>query len=136
MSRCWLCEYNKEEEAIKLSKFINDNIPHMGLAQISHAVSERLNEVDRDGEGHSPEMIAEHIKQHVLSPHVKVACMLRSLTGLLDKLEDGIICENEETGVTEIDSKNVLAYLKVVNEIMQIYKTNDCSKLMFADLAR
>jgi hypothetical protein len=112
---------------------VSDNIGHMGLPQLVENVYERLHAVDPDGDGHTREMIQEHIRQHVLAPHVKVACMLRSLTGLLDKLEEGMITTNEETDCTEIDSKNVLAYLKVVNEIMQIYKTSDCNKLMFAE---
>lgn len=131
--KCWLCEFNKDSSAIQLSKFINDNIAFMGMPQLVEDVYGRLQEVDPNGQGHSREMIQEHIRQHVLNPHVKVSCMLRSLTGLLDKLEEGIMTTNEETEVTEIDSKNVLAYLKVVNEIMQIYKTSDCSKLMFAE---
>jgi len=132
MSKCWLCEYNQEPEAVKLSQFLSDNAAFMGTHQIVRIIHARLKEIDPHGAGHSESDIEEHIKSHVLIPQVKVTVMLRSLIMLMDKLESGLMCTGEDD-ITIIDAKNVGIYLKLVNEIMQIYKTGETNKLMFAD---
>lgn len=132
MSRCWLCEFNKDAEAIRMSRFLMENSASMGIEQLAQCVHERLVEVDPNGQGHSMEQVKEHITLHILTPNVKVACILRSLINLMDKLEQSLITVNEDE-TTVIDSKNVSIYLKVISEIMQIYKTGDCSKLTFAE---
>lgn len=132
MSKCWLCEFNQEAEAIRMSQFMSDNAAYMGIAQMARAIHNRLQELDPDGAGHSIPDIEEHIKSHVLIPNVKVSVILRSLILLLDKLEGGLLTTGDDD-ITIIDAKNVGIYLKLVSEIMQIYKTGECNRLMFSD---
>jgi hypothetical protein len=58
--------------------------------------------------------------------------MLRSLLKLTDRLEGVTSSVNEETGELVVDAKNVSIYLKVVGEVMQMYRTGEVSKLLFA----
>ena len=130
---CWLCEYNMEPEAKLLSQFICDQAPFMGASQLTRMVHERLVEMNPDAEGCGLDDVKEHIGSHVLTPSVRISNILRALTMLLDRLEGALFTTAEdEAGTTVIDGKNVATYLKVVSEVMQLYKTGDCSKLMFA----
>lgn len=128
-----MCEYNTDPEAIKLSRFLADNAPHMGIDQLTNALYDRLHTIDPEGPGHDHADIKAHIQNHVLIPSVKISSVLRSLILLLDKLEAGLVNTSDED-VTIIDAKNVGIYLKTVNEIMQIYKTGECGKMMFGDM--
>lgn len=131
MSGCWLCDYNQEIEAQNLNKFLSENVASMGTDQIAKSIHERLMEIDPDGEGHTYEQVREHVLLHVITPNVKIAGMIRSLTALMDRME-AMLMNTADDDTEVIDAKNVGIYLKVVNEIMQIYKTGDSSKLMFA----
>ena len=132
MSRCWLCEYNKDPEAIRMSRFLIENASNMGIEQMAKSVHERLAEVDPHGNGHSIEDVKEHIKLHIVTPTIKISCMLRALIALMDKLEDSLM-DVRDDGTPVVDSKNVAVYLKVVSEIMQIYRSGDLGKMTFAE---
>jgi hypothetical protein len=129
---CWLCDHNMEAEVVKISQFISDQAPYMGSEQMTQIVFQRLQEIDPDGKGHSLSDIKDHIQSHILSPSVRISNMLRALTMLLDRLE-GALFTTSEDDTTIVDAKNVGIYLKVVNEVMQLYKTGECNKLMFGD---
>lgn len=131
-NKCWLCEYNQEEAAIKIAKFIAENSAYMGFEQIAQIVCDKLNEIDPDGGGHNLPDVQDHIKNHVLTPSVKISCVLRSLVALLSKLESGLMT-NGEDDMLILDTKNISIYLKVVDQILQVYKTGECNKLMFGN---
>ena len=61
---------------------------------------------------------------------------MRSLLKLTDRLEDLTTEYDQETGQQVVDRKNVQVYLKVVCEVMQMYKTGEVSKLLFAQEAK
>ena len=67
----------------------------------------------------------------MLCPSLQIAHMLRNLLELKETLHGMIITENED-GVQTVDAKYMAMYLKVISEIMQIYKTGEVSKLLFA----
>jgi hypothetical protein len=77
--------------------------------------------------------ILTHIRKHVLHPSVRVAQILRNLLELADTLQE-LVVSRADDGTPLIDVRTVTVYLKVVSEIMQIYKTADMSKMLFADL--
>jgi hypothetical protein len=58
--------------------------------------------------------------------------MLRSLLKLSDDLQQNLR-KFDEDGNTIMDSKLVETYLKVQSQIMQIYRTNETNKLLFAE---
>jgi hypothetical protein len=134
--RCWLCEYSDDQVAKSLSKFISEQAVTMGPELMAERVHEAL--VDRcpSGEGIGLEEVREHIMVHTLCPSVRVACIMRSLLKLTDKLEGITTSVDPETGQTMVEAKNVAVYLKVVSEVMQMYRTGEVSKLLFAQEGR
>ena len=76
--------------------------------------------------------VKEHIEgKHILCPSLQVAHILRSLLDLKETLQ-GMIITEDENGVKTVDAKHMAIYLKVISEIMQVYKTGEVSKLLFA----
>jgi hypothetical protein len=76
--------------------------------------------------------VREHIMVHTLCPNVRVACIMRSLLRLTDKLETITTTVDPSTGQTVVDAKTVGVYLKVVSEVMQMYRTGEVGKLLFS----
>jgi hypothetical protein len=79
------------------------------------------------------EDILNHISKHVLHPSIRVAQILRNLLELAESLQE-LVLTRAEDGSPLIDVRTVTVYLKVVAEIMQIYRSADMSKMLFADL--
>jgi hypothetical protein len=57
---------------------------------------------------------------------------MRSLLKLSDKLEGITTSVDPDTGQTVVEAKNVTVYLKVISEVMQMYRTGEVSRLLFA----
>lgn len=129
---CWLCDYNCEPEARKINKFLADNAGTMSVSQMASAVHNLLRGFIQDQNGIELETIKEHINSHTLMPALRVASILRSLLGLNEKLST-ILASEDEDGNVVIDNKNVTAYLKVTDEIMQMYKSGNVNRLLFSD---
>lgn len=134
--RCWLCEYSDDAVARSVSKFISDQAMTMGPELMAERVHELLVEKCPMCEGIGLEEVREHIGSHTLCPAVRVACIMRSLLKLSDKLETITTVFDPNTGRTEVDAKNVSVYLKVVSEVMQMYRTGEVSKLLFSQDSR
>lgn len=129
---CWLCEYSDDAVARSISKFISDQAVTMGPDLMAERVHELLIEKCPMCDGIGLDDVREHIVSHTLCPAVRVACIMRSLLKLSDKLESITTSFDPATGRTEVDAKNVSVYLKVVSEVMQMYRTGEVSKLMFS----
>jgi len=129
---CWLCEFSDDPIARTLTKFIADQAIVMGPELMAERVHETLVESCPMAEGIGLEEVREHIMVHTLCPAVRVACIMRSLLKLSDKLEGITTKYDPETGQTEVDGKTVTIYLKVVSEVMQMYRTGEVSKLLFS----
>ena len=129
---CWLCDYNREPEARKVNKFLCVNAGTMGVPQMAAAVHDVLTSLMPECQGIELETITEHITAHTLMPAVRVAGILRSLLDLNDKLAT-ILSSEDEDGNVVIDSKNVNSFIKVTDEIMQMYKSGNVNRLLFSD---
>jgi hypothetical protein len=104
----------------------------MGPELMAERVHEALVESCPMADGIGLEEVRSHIQSHMLQPGVRVACFMRSLLKLSDKLEGITTAYDPETGETVVDGKNVSVYLKVVSEIMQMYRTGEVNRLLFA----
>ena len=131
-SYCWLCDYNREPEACRINKFLLENAGTMGVPQMAAAIHDVLASYMPDSNGTDLATITEHISSHTLMPAVRVAGILRSLLSLNEKLST-ILSSEDEDGNVVIDNKNLNAYLKVTSEIMQMYKSGNVNRLLFAD---
>lgn len=132
MQHCWLCEYNDDPIARTLAKFIAEQAVIMGPELMAERVHETLVESCPMAEGIGLDEVREHIMVHTLCPSVRVACIMRSLLKLTNKLEGITTTYDQETGQTVVDGKTVAVYLKVVSEIMQMYRTGEVGKLLFS----
>jgi len=130
--RCWLCEYSDAPVAKGLAKYISDQAVVMGPELLAERVHETLIQHYPAEAGVGLEEVRQHILLHTLCPSVRVGCILRSLLKLSDRLESITTYVDTDTGEVVVDAKNVSVYLKVVGEIMQMYKTGEVSKLLFA----
>ncbi len=132
--RCWLCEYSDDPIARGVARYISDQAVTMSPEIMAERVHEML--VERcpmhDGAGIGLDEVREHIQLHTLEPSVRVACAMRSLLKLSDKLESITMSVDENTGQTVVDAKNVSVYLKVISEVMQMYRAGELSKLAFS----
>jgi hypothetical protein len=130
--RCWLCEFSDDPIARSITRFISDQAVTMGPELMAERVHEMLVEKCPMCDGIGLDEVREHITVHTLCPAVRVACIMRSLLRLTDKLEGITTTFDPSTGRTEVDAKNVSVYLKVVSEVMQMYRTGEVSKLLFS----
>lgn len=134
--RCWLCEYSDDPIARSLTRFISEQAVTMGADLMAERVHETLIQSCPTAEGISLDEVREHIMVHTLCPSVRVACIMRSLLKLTDKLEGIVTSVDPETGQTVVEAKNVSIYLKVISEVMQMYKTGEVNRLLFASESR
>jgi hypothetical protein len=132
MMRCWLCEYSDDPVARGLTKFISEQAVTMGPELMAERVHDALVEKCPMSDGIGLEEVREHIMVHTLCPNVRVACIMRSLLKLVDKLDGIATSTDPETGQVVVDAKNVSVYLKVVSEVMQMYRTGEVGKLLFS----
>ena len=74
--------------------------------------------------------VLRHMREHVLLPSVRMASIVRSLTSLAETLRCTLHQIDDDTGEVMVDIRNTELYLKVINQIHNVYKT-DASKMMF-----
>ena len=138
-SVCWLCRNCTTDDVKTFHSFMVEKAHSVDAREMAAHMREHLEEAQKangdmvDEELPSAEDIETHIKRHVLHPSVRVAQILRNLLELADTLQE-LVSGRGEDGLPLVDVRTVTVYLKVISEIMQIYKTADLSKMLFADL--
>ena len=130
--RCWLCEYSDDPVARALTQFMCEQSVTMGPELLAERVHESLVEQCPMSEGIGLEEVRAHIQSHMLQPGVRVACFMRSLIKLATKIESTTLEVDPETNQTVVDGKSLSAYVKVVSEIMSLYRTGEMSKFLFS----
>lgn len=130
--RCWMCEHLGTEQARHFHAFVVEKAHVMEPAEMARHIHAHVAEAG-GGPAPSEEEIAEHIQRHMLHPAVRVALTLRSLLELADVLR-GMAVGRDDGGEPVVDVRTVNVYLKVVAEVMQVYRTADTSRMLFAGL--
>ena len=131
-SQCWLCLNSTHEEAVKMHAFMMKNITSISSDCMADMISQHLQCVDPNAAGTCKPCIQRHIQGgHLLSPSLQMAHTLRTLFELRDTIH-GMIMTEDENGTRTVDARNMNNYLKVVSEIVQVYKSGDVNKMMFA----
>lgn len=137
-SSCWLCRNCATDDVKSFHSFMVEkahcvDAHEMAAHMREHLEAQKIASSLEDEDVPSAEDIQLHIKRHVLHPAVRVAQILRNLLELADTLQE-LVSGRGEDGLPLVDVRTVTVYLKVIAEIMQIYKTADLSKMLFADL--
>jgi hypothetical protein len=128
---CWLCEYSDDPIARSVARFLDEQAMTMGPELMAERVHEMLADKCPNLTGIGLDEVRDHILTHTLSPPLRVACIMRSLLRLSDKLETINMSVDPETGQVVVEGKNVTVYLKVISEVMQMYKTGEVNRLLF-----
>lgn len=137
-SPCWMCENCTSEEVKNFHQFIVDRAHTVDASEMArhmheHLVSQHTScAIDAVPPPEASEILV-HIRRHMLHPKVRVAQILRNLLELSETLQELVLSQDED-GKPLIDVRTVTVYLKVVSEIMQIYKTADLSKMLFSEM--
>ena len=108
-------------------------IKHIGIMDsycIAQQVSDFLLLNEPLAQGATKEVVFEHIAKHMLHPRVRLAVMLRQLLDFCALLQTSLIVT--ENDVASVDKSNAELYLKVIGQIMTLYKA-DTSGMLFAD---
>jgi hypothetical protein len=120
----------------RLHSFMVQNISTIGIEAMTDMIHDQIHKANTDGhtpEGASRAEVREHIGGgHILNPSLQIAHILRSLISLKDTLHRMVLQNDEETGTQTIDAKNMAVYLKVISEIVQVYRTGEMSKMLFS----
>ena len=125
---CWVCQCHGEEVATRMEGFIVKNCGAMDLHCIAQQVSDFILLQHLDAIGASEPEVYSHILTHVLHPRVRLSVILRELLNLSTMLQTSIMV-NDGANVT-VDKTNAELYLKVVNNIVSLYKS-DTQGMMF-----
>ena len=132
MEPCWLCHHTHTEDAKTIAAFISENAGCASAQCIALQVAEDLQDKFPEQPGTSVEAVLRHIETHTLHPTFRIASMLRGLLRLSDDMGHSLRQVDEE-GRVLLDLKQVEIYLKVQSQIMQIYRTSETNKLLFAE---
>jgi len=127
---CWLCAFQGEPLGVKLSAFIIRHVGIMDMGCIAQQVSDFLLVSEPSAEGACKDTVLEHIARHMLHPRVRMAVLLRQLLDFSTLLQNTLVVSDD--GICTVDKGNAELYLKVITQIMTLYKA-DTSGMLFAD---
>ena len=127
---CWLCLYNQTNDARLFHTFIVENVGSMSPDTMAREISRKLTALQPDENGTGFDDCLAHIKQHTLTPVVRLSMMLRSLLKISDNMSVTLDGMGDDVGS---DLKLIDAYLKVQTQILLLYKNPDTNKMLFAD---
>lgn len=127
---CWLCTFQGEPLGKKLNEFIIKHIGLMDMHCIAQQVSDFLLLNEKEAVNASKEHVYVHISVHMLHPRVRTGVMLRQLLDFSGLLQTSLVVN--EGGICTFDKANAELYLKVINQIMTLYKADTCS-MLFGD---
>lgn len=130
--QCWLCENAQRDEAKHVHEFIVDRIHAINPKYMARSIVDRLTRVLGDSESNPPteSEVLSHIERHILHPQVRLGTTLRNLVELSEVLRE-VVCTRGEDDTPLVDVRAASLYLKVVSEVMQVYRTTEPSKLLF-----
>jgi len=80
--------------------------------------------------GASPEDVERHMREHIVNPVVSLSMHARSLSSLAECLRGSLFDQDPETGQRLVDVKNIEMYLKSVNQLCTLFRS-DNGKLLF-----
>jgi hypothetical protein len=127
---CWLCTHQGEVISKQMQQFIVKNIGFMDMQCIAQQVSDYILLKQPEAEGAEKQFVLGHISEHVLHPRVRMAVMLRQLLDFAALLQSNIVVH--QGGVCTVEKSNAELYLKVISQIMTLYKA-DTAGMLFAE---
>lgn len=97
---------------------------------MSQQVSEQIVHQYPRASGAAAEDIERHMREHIVNPVVSLSMHARSLSSLAESLRGSLFDQDPETGQRLVDVKNIEMYLKSVNQLCTLFRS-DNGKLLF-----
>jgi len=120
---CVLCQYTGSQDnkvVASVMAYISESAGKVSVAEISRqaciALNEELNTAVTD------EDVETHILSHSLDQRVVLSTILRDLVDIAQTVKQSSVVTDADTGAAAVDTKALLAYLKIVNEIQNIFR--------------
>jgi hypothetical protein len=104
----------------------------MDMACIAQQVSDFLKIQEPSAAGTDKETVYEHIARHMLHPKVRLAVTLRQLLDFLSLLQTSLVV-NDDGGTCAVDKGNAELYLKVIAQVLTLYKVDTTGMLFTED---
>ena len=127
---CWLCSYQGNLLGKQLNDFVVKNIGYMEINCISQQVSDYVLLREPEALKVAKDDVYAHIHEHMLHPKVRMAVMLRQLLEFAGLLQTSIVVRDGD--LCTIDKSNAELYIKVIGQIMTLYKA-DPNCMLFSD---
>jgi hypothetical protein len=115
----------------RLSVFIIKHVGIMDMTCIAQQVSDYLTIQEPTASGIDQPTVYEHIARHMLHPKVRLAVTLRQLLDFLSLLQTSLVI-NEDGGACAVDKGNAELYLKVIAQVLTLYKV-DTTGMLFTE---
>tara|TARA_B100001094_G_scaffold149720_1_gene144906 strand:- start:16009 stop:16485 length:477 start_codon:yes stop_codon:yes gene_type:complete len=121
---CVLCELTGCGHAVvdEVNAYILENMGKVHLNEMAVQVSQALSALP--GRCFSKEQFLNHMKYHVRHQKVVLSTLLNDLLEVAYVSKDACITICAETNKKVVDQKMLQAYLKTVDSIMAIYRTD------------
>jgi hypothetical protein len=120
--------------AAQVSTFVSTHAGTMDPAIMAQQIKAEVLKEYPNANGIGRRHVMRHLREHVLTPSVRLASVIRSLLTLAETLRGTIQQVDPNTGDLLIDRSNTDLYLKVLHQLSSVYKT-DSGKLIFQQQA-
>ena len=125
---CFLCRFNHTQTARTLHTYMVDNASISIPEHMAQEMTAVLQKMHPGEEGTDQDACLQHLLVHSLHPSMKIAQMLRSLYQLSDQV--AVKLNRDDEGV---DNKDAETFVRVQNQILNVYKMPEVTRLFFAD---
>lgn len=124
---CWCCNNASTVCVQKFHSFVVEKAHLVTVTEMATQFLVVYPNVD------TVENLVEHVNTHFLHPSVFVSRTLRNLIKMSDQIQQITTSVNEEDGSPLVDSRSVNLYLKIVNDIMGIYRNTEMKKMLYSE---
>jgi hypothetical protein len=121
---CALCELTGAgiQQVEEINRYILENVNKVDINELSRQVCDEINTIE--GKHMTHKQFVRHLHHHMQQQKVVMTGILQDLRLLASNTRDSCLVTCEETGNSMVDHKVMTAYLKVVDQILNVYRTD------------
>ena len=122
-SSCALCELTggDNEVAEAVNGYILENMGRVHLREMAVQVCEQINTIP--GKRMTVEQFETHVRHHMRHQRVVLSMLLDDLLGVAGRARDACVVVDGETNAQHVDAKMLTAYLKTIDSISALYRS-------------
>lgn len=121
-AECHICRLTGGDDEIieGINTYITDNVGKVSMKEIISQVFDVLNETPETAM--TRQAIQHHIEHHVIHQKVIMSTVLQDLLKMSHATKKASLVACEETGQQKVDNKMLGSYLKIVDQIITVYR--------------